>query len=224
MEEKRIYALKNPETNVIFYIGATATSLKTRLHRHINIAKKSSHISNSKHSYINYILEKGLKPAIITIHNYCEDWEEQEKFYINLYKDTIFNRTIGGENEVFKKERIPWNLGGGKYAPETIEKMRQSKIGTKQSEQHKLNSSLAARGKPKSDFHKNNIRQKLGRTILKLDLEENILQEYSAVSFAVAELIGGNYKNTENQNLGRKIRHACLKNKIVNNFKWKFKN
>lgn len=64
--KERIYVLKNPMTNEIFYIGRTKKPLSDRLHGHISAAKgKSDKFTNAiKDAYIRDLIKSGVKPKI----------------------------------------------------------------------------------------------------------------------------------------------------------------
>jgi hypothetical protein len=219
---KRIYALLDPNTAVVKYIGATSNTISNRITQHIEKAKKYQHIKG-KHSWLMELREGGQRPSFIILKELCEDWVEQEKHFIKMHNNTIFNITEGGENEHFNKGREPWNKGGGKYTPETIEKFRQAKLGVVQSEQQKNNSRLAAIGKSKSNSHRLNLRTKKGtKPILKFDLEDNFIEEFHAASFAAQSISDLEY-GKELIYLGRKINYACHKSKPFMDYKWKFR-
>jgi hypothetical protein len=87
----RIYTLKNPTTNEIFYVGQTMQGLNTRLSGHISETGASN---REKILYIKSIVEAGNKPiieAIEVISTKCYIDKimvnERELYWIKFYKD-----------------------------------------------------------------------------------------------------------------------------------------
>lgn len=86
----KIYVLKNPLTDEIFYVGQTSQELNTRLSGHINETGGSN---RAKKEYIKAIVEKGAKPiieAIETIKGTCYIDKlfvnEREIFWVKYHK------------------------------------------------------------------------------------------------------------------------------------------
>jgi len=105
----KIYALVDPRTNEIRYIGQTKQNLNRRLTRHIIDAnRKKTH----KDCWIFNLKQKNVKPIIELIDEVNEnDWSFWEQHYISLYKYWGFdltNHTIGGEG---KPSYPAWNKG-----------------------------------------------------------------------------------------------------------------
>ena len=94
----KIYALINPITDKVFYIGKTNRTLCRRLSEHLNFSKKENGYKNNT---IKKILKEGKKPIIKLIEEVdLDNWAEREKFYINDYRDkgyNLCNITDGGE-------------------------------------------------------------------------------------------------------------------------------
>jgi len=82
MKKVFIYALINPITSSVFYIGATV-SPKSRLHNHINCLQGSN---KNKQNEIRLILSKDSKPEM-EILDACsiKDAIFWEEFYIDLF-------------------------------------------------------------------------------------------------------------------------------------------
>lgn len=96
-----IYCLKNPDTNDVWYIGVTTTTLNSRLSQHIYDAM---HKNSLKAKWIKDLLDKGKKPLIelleiCTIHN----WREKEIFWISKYNNLV-NSTRGGDGYVIDRK------------------------------------------------------------------------------------------------------------------------
>lgn len=87
-----IYALIDPDTNNIRYIGKTIYP-QLRYSEHLN--KKCS--NKHKDNWIA-LLKKNNKVPIFKIMEVInsDDWKEREKYYIKLYKNTLVNLSEGG--------------------------------------------------------------------------------------------------------------------------------
>lgn len=90
-----IYALIDPETNKVRYVGKTRKSIEKRLAEHLEPYRLRLH--NYKNHWIKSLLEKGLTPKIELISEVPEDnWQYWECYYISLYEG-LTNLTAGGE-------------------------------------------------------------------------------------------------------------------------------
>ena len=85
----KIYRLRNPIINEIFYVGQTMQDLQTRLSGHIS----ETGANREKINYIKDIIDKGEKPLIEeveTIHSRCyiekESVSEREAYWIKHYR------------------------------------------------------------------------------------------------------------------------------------------
>ena len=160
MKNTFIYALCDPETEEIRYIGK-ANSIRRRYSDHINECKTSK-ISH-KISWIKSLLSKGKKPLIKILDEVPQDdWKIWEVYYIELYKSkgaNLTNLTEGGQGG-----------NGYKHSEESREKMRKSKLGIKLSEEHKLNISEAVKQKAEENpFYNragNNLKQPIDKDLL----------------------------------------------------------
>lgn len=104
-----IYALKDPCTNFIRYIGKSNNPLRRLNVYHIPQAKKKR---TYKECWIFSLLKKNKKPILEILEEVSMDnWSEKEKYYIKYYYELgckLVNSTDGGEsynmsNEVKKK-------------------------------------------------------------------------------------------------------------------------
>jgi hypothetical protein len=112
-----IYALSDPRTNEIRYVGK-ANNPKRRYYAHMRIDKTAS---NHKVNWVQSLLNIGLKPELIVLEKVSiSEWKAKERFYINKYrkKYKLTNYKDGGEglgfrgNQTsFKKGLTPWNAG-----------------------------------------------------------------------------------------------------------------
>lgn len=159
-----IYKFTN-KINGKSYIGFTCRGFELRKYEHFYLSNKKSnfkfHLALKKYGTDNFsyeILENNIE-SLSTANN-------REMFYIehfNTYKNG-YNMTIGGGG------REDYSI-----SEHTREKMRKSKLGTKQSDETKLKHSLSLKGIPKSETHRINASK--GRIGVKLS--ENICKEMS---------------------------------------------
>lgn len=86
----KIYALKEPNTDIVKYIGITKHSLDFRLYTHLH-----SHTSKSLDNWFKELKNKNMTPEIILLEDFDgEKTNEKEVFYMNKYKDTILNKNF----------------------------------------------------------------------------------------------------------------------------------
>lgn len=143
--EVHIYTLKHPDTLEVRYVGKTVRSLSRRLGNHIANAKGNKH---NKHlsNWILSILKENKKPIIELLETCQSDiWQEREQYWISQFSNLI-NLTAGGDGCI-----------GFIHNSEAIEKIRQSKIGTKHSIEFKEAMSKRLKGVPLSEEHKSKI-------------------------------------------------------------------
>lgn len=87
-----IYALLDPITNEIRYIGKS-NNPKKRINNHIYESKK---LTTHKANWIKSLIKKNLKPKIKIIEKVLyNEWEKKEKYYILKYKN-LTNFLKGG--------------------------------------------------------------------------------------------------------------------------------
>jgi len=86
----KIYTLRNPINNEIFYVGQTFQTLVERLHGHLNETGGSN---RDKINYIKTLVDNGYKPIIEeieTIHSTCyidkASINERESYWIKYYR------------------------------------------------------------------------------------------------------------------------------------------
>jgi len=101
----KVYVLKNPFTNEVFYVGQTLQDNQTRLAGHI--AQTES--NKPKNEYIQDIISKGGKPIIETVEAiqgtcYIDKMllNEREKYWIRFYKESgckLLNIAAMGRDE-----------------------------------------------------------------------------------------------------------------------------
>ena len=92
--EYKIYALIDPRTKCVRYVGKTKQPLLVRLRKHINDKPKHN---THKHNWIQSLITINLKPEIVMLELCNEtNWVEREKYWIQ-YFDNLTNLTTGGE-------------------------------------------------------------------------------------------------------------------------------
>ena len=143
--EVHIYTLKHPDTLEVRYVGKTVRSLSRRLGNHIANAKGNKHYKHLSNWILNILKEN--KKSIIELLETCQSdiWQEREQYWISQFPNLI-NLTAGGDGCI-----------GFIHNSEAIEKIRQSKIGTKHSIEFKEAMSKRLKGVPLSEEHKSKI-------------------------------------------------------------------
>lgn len=156
----RIYVLKEPDTLKIRYVGITSKSLKQRLRKHLDNALYTKHNIH----LCNWILKyyKNNQLPIIELIEKCDlnNWQEREKYWITQFKD-LLNSTEGGEGSF-----------GFKHKESSKEKIRQLKLGLKQSNETKLKRSKSLKGRIITQEHRDKIRiSNFGKIYTKYNLK-----------------------------------------------------
>jgi hypothetical protein len=92
--EIRIYALIDPQTNEVRYVGKTKRTLRIRLRAHINDNPKHN---THKFNWIKMLKSDDIEPIIVELEVCNENnWIEREKYWIKQYNN-LTNLTTGGE-------------------------------------------------------------------------------------------------------------------------------
>ena len=100
-EMTSIYALRDPISNDVRYIGKTAYLPSRRLNIHLSDSReKTSHLPSAK--WMRKLRRSGLKPTVETLEvvNHDGDWEERERYWITFFRESgsrLLNLTDGGE-------------------------------------------------------------------------------------------------------------------------------
>jgi hypothetical protein len=145
-----IYALTDPDSNLIRYIGKSIKP-KERLQNHMN------EVSNCHRSHWLQSLKKQGKKAkmkFLEVLEYGENWQERERYWIKKGKAEgwpLTNNTSGGDGAcdlpeaTRQKMRLTWL--GRKHKPETIEKLKIANAGRVRSKKHKQHMSEIMKGR-----------------------------------------------------------------------------
>lgn len=98
MSQQTIYALIDPKTKTVKYIGKTSSRLSQRYASHIYYSKTSK---DSKGAWIRNLIKKGLRPELKVIEVVSSNiGNEREASWIQHYKDAgaeLVNETKGGD-------------------------------------------------------------------------------------------------------------------------------
>lgn len=94
-----IYALTDPRTNEIRYIGKTVQKPKDRLSSHVCPTRNKKTYCES---WIKSLAKQGLRPTLVLIDRASDsNWQYWERYYIDYYKKAganLTNHTLGGDN------------------------------------------------------------------------------------------------------------------------------
>lgn len=142
-----IYALKDPDTGEIRYIGK-ADNVKERLRRHV---KQCNRELNHRSRWIRALLKNGKKPGVEIIDEVAQEyWPALEAAYIQFYLESgndLVNGTAGGEGA----SGGPGNsFFGKKHTSETREKISIANRGRQLSKETRNRMSKARIGRPLS--------------------------------------------------------------------------
>lgn len=133
-----LYALAEPDTGIVRYIGKTAGCAQKRLQAHCNERGKSYKIH-----WIQSLARRGLKPSLLVLREdiaFDEQLNQEEKEMIAFCRDVGFslvNATDGGDGapgcrpNAETRARMAASRRGYRMRPETIEKVRRIHIGRK---------------------------------------------------------------------------------------------
>lgn len=153
-----IYALREPDTGEIRYIGQTKRLPSNRLGEHVSRARKKSERCH-RISWIQSLIARGLKPVLEILDQVPEDLGgSAEMGYIYFYRGrecNLVNGTPGGEGGpgMTGKHLTPEHQAkliaantGRKWTPEQIERQRIRATGVKPSKESKEKNRLAHLG------------------------------------------------------------------------------
>lgn len=161
-----VYALLDPTTKEVRYIGKTHRTARQRLNRHLTdwYLKGDTH----KERWIRKLLSAGLCPVIVELETClsASELNEAERRYIALYRlagAKLTNMTDGGD-------------GGGSHTAESKEKIRQALTGKPKTAQHRLKVIEAITGRKATDATREKLRaiRSRPRSALTLSHRESI--------------------------------------------------
>lgn len=147
-----IYALKDPNTDDIRYIGK-ADDPKKRLRDHVNRCEDEE---THKNNWLKKLLTQGQRPKLVVLKKIPADaWKEWEIRYITCAKNLGFDLVNGSEGgEGFQPgEKNPMFGGGAKHpnygnplSEKTRQRIREANTGYRHSEAAKRKMGLAKKG------------------------------------------------------------------------------
>ena len=109
-----VYALIDPRTNIIFYIGmGDRERVRNGYRPNDHILETRSYIKNKKYKKGQNIEKLALIPIIKELYESesFSEISEKEVELIALHKTTITNKNDGGGGKPFIKGTLPWNTG-----------------------------------------------------------------------------------------------------------------
>ena len=151
-----IYLLKDPTTYEIRYVGKSVNPT-ARYSKHLFESKKKGK-KNYLYCWIRSLIIKDLKP-LMEIIEYCDNWQEREKFWINYYSnEKLTNLSEGGVGSTGYKHTEEWKraasermknnkiMTGRKLSEETKKKIGKSNTGKIFTNERKMKISKALKG------------------------------------------------------------------------------
>lgn len=155
MNRTSIYALADPQTGHIRYIGKSNNPV-IRLKRHISSTRVEKDITH-RTNWIRKLLQFGKKPSLLILEWVpMSAWPLAERKWIALYKsqgEPLINHTsggdgyIGGKLDQETKTKISIATKRRYKNPAEREKTRQSQLGRIITESHRKNISRACKGR-----------------------------------------------------------------------------
>jgi len=176
-----IYALSDPDSGEVKYIGQTSKTLNERMRIHLKDARSKK--NNKRTAWIKSIVKRGKIPSIEIIDEVSEDsWQFWEMYWIEQFKVWGFNLkngTAGGDG-----------IKGYIYTEEDKKKMR----GRVVSDESRSKMSKSKKGKPcpwnkvygegHHRFgikHSEETKDKMKTPILQFDKKGELIQEWSGL-------------------------------------------
>jgi hypothetical protein len=175
MKPTNIYALTDPRTNLIRYVGKTIKPVRERLAVHLYYARKGAHTGCAR--WLKGLQDNGLLPEVIILQVVNEDWAAAERHWIAKLRaqgSPLLNHTAGGDG-----------LNEYRHTPEAIANMRVAQAlrfstksnplkGRTRSEEIRLKCSLAQKGREISEEHRERISKALTGKAIPEDVRTKI--------------------------------------------------
>ena len=114
MTPTNIYALIDPRTDEIRYVGKTIKTVEARVSVHLYYARKGVHTACAR--WLKSLIDIGLKPEIKILEIVHEDWAKAECYWIAKFKSEgipLLNHTAGGDG-----------LNEYRHKPEAVAKIK----------------------------------------------------------------------------------------------------
>jgi hypothetical protein len=92
----KIYALIDPVTGVVCYVGQTMLSLPRRLADHINAARRGRPKHSGKAAWLCGLVESGAPPRIELLEECTGDWREAERRWMASFTGLYNAKAAGG--------------------------------------------------------------------------------------------------------------------------------
>jgi len=202
MKNVKIYALTNPITNEIRYIGKTEMTLKKRLYYHIYDLKRCN--NEHKINWFNQFIKENKKPNIILIDEVpYSNWKFWEMYWISQMKQwgfNLINYTDGGEGFTSEQEKKLWknkeyreyhtnrvkgdkNPFYGKTHSDKTKEILRKKCPRKGSKHGMYNKHHSIESKTKNRLSQPNL-----KPIIRLDNNDNYIDEWVSVRYMCNEL------------------------------------
>lgn len=98
MKEYKIYALVDPLSREVRYVGVTTRTLSQRLSAHKHEVTGKRNVNTYKNNWFSKLLEANLIPFIILLEECSPDnWEDRERFWISIFDNgKLTNQREGG--------------------------------------------------------------------------------------------------------------------------------
>lgn len=153
MRTFKIYALLEPDEDVVRYVGMTITDLRWRLYAHV---KKNKRWKTPRELWVKNLLDQGKLPRIKLIEETesKDDAINLERYWINHYRkisgDLLNVADVGPNGGVVcigtkhtdeHKKKISDATKGKKVRPETIERIRQYQLNRPKEHTEKIRQS-----------------------------------------------------------------------------------
>lgn len=151
-----IYVLKDPDTNLVRYVGKTILKPAYRFTQHLNDSKKCK---THKDRWINKLSKEGKIPLLEIIDETDGDWVTMEQSYIRLFKSigcNLCNHSMGGEGAFGVKRPLYQRVLQSEYMKKHSENWVINKISKEENRKHLnviRNKSIKTRSKPVYEYN-----------------------------------------------------------------------